>query len=147
LTLTIVDVFLLPAMLIITGFAIFAAYALGFSVLGVGLWLSDGRPMPEGLSGKFGLACLGACVAGLAWLVPVAGWFFVLGLTLLGIRTLAAFLLPNSPLCAARWRRCEGQSQGAGDRRRRDTHKRAELGESQGQRRGSTASGNCRSRR
>jgi hypothetical protein len=51
--------------------------------------------MPEGLLGKFALACLGAFVAGLAWLVPVAGWLFVLGLTLLGIGTLAAFVLPS----------------------------------------------------
>ena len=98
LMLTIVGVFLLPVMLILTGFAIFAGYALGSYVLGVGLWLAAGRPMPEGLAGKFGLACLGAFVAGLAWLVPVAGWFFVLGLTLLGIGTLAAFILPEGLL-------------------------------------------------
>ena len=51
--------------------------------------------MPEALVGEFALACLGAFVAGLAWLVPVAGWFFVLGLTILGIGTLAAFALPG----------------------------------------------------
>ena len=54
--------------------------------------------MPDGLLGKFGLACLGAFIAGLAWLVPVAGWFFVLALTLLGIGTLAAFALPRGLL-------------------------------------------------
>lgn len=95
LMLTIIGVFLLPVMLMITLLAIFAGYALGSYVLGVGLWLGVGRQMPEGLVGKFGLACLGALVAGLAWLVPVAGWFFVLALTLLGIGTLAAFALPN----------------------------------------------------
>lgn len=63
-------------------------------MLGVGLWLAGGWPMPEGLVGKFGLACLGAFVAGLAWAIPVAGWFFVLALTLMGIGTLAAFVLP-----------------------------------------------------
>lgn len=98
LMLTIVGVFLLPVMLMITGLAIFAGYALGSYVLGVGVWLGAGRPMPDGLPGKFGLACLGAFVAGLAWAVPVAGWFFVLGLTLLGIGTLAAFLLPGGLL-------------------------------------------------
>jgi cytoskeletal protein CcmA (bactofilin family) len=98
LMLTIVGVFLLPVMLIITAVAIFAGYALGSYVLGVGLWLQGGKSMPEGLAGKFGLACLGAFVAGLAWLVPVAGWFFVLGLTLLGIGTLAAFILPDGLL-------------------------------------------------
>ena len=92
LMLTIVGVFLLPVMLMITVLAIFAGYALGSYVLGVGLWLAMGRPMPDALLGKFGLACLGAFVAGLAWLVPVAGWFFVLGLTLMGIGTLAAFV-------------------------------------------------------
>jgi hypothetical protein len=95
LMLTIVGVFLLPVMLAITCVAIFAGYALGSYVLGVGLWLGIGRAMPAGLLGKFGLACLGAFVAGLAWLVPIAGWFFVLALTLLGIGTLAAFVLPD----------------------------------------------------
>ncbi len=95
LMLTIIGVFLLPVMLVITVAAIFAGYALGSYVLGVGLWLAAGRMMPEGLPGKFALACLGAFLAGLAWLVPVAGWFFVLGLTLLGIGTLAAFALPG----------------------------------------------------
>ena len=94
LMLTIIGVFLLPVMLMITVVAIFAGYALGSYVLGVGLWLAVGRPMPDGLLGKFGLACLGAFVAGLAWLIPIAGWFFVLALTLMGIGTLAAFALP-----------------------------------------------------
>ena len=98
LMLTIVGVFLLPVMLMITVMAIFAGYALGSYVLGVGLWLALGRPVPDGLPAKFGLACLGAFVAGLAWLVPVAGWFFVLALTLLGIGTLAAFILPGGLL-------------------------------------------------
>ncbi len=98
LILTIVGVFLLPVMLTITAFVIFAGYALGSYVLGVGLWLASGRQMPEGVPGKFGLACLGALVAGLAWLIPVAGWFFVLGLTMLGIGTLAAFVLPGNLL-------------------------------------------------
>jgi hypothetical protein len=98
LMLTIIGVFLLPVMLIVTCGAIFAGYALGSYVLGVGLWLAIGRPMPDALVGKFGLACLGAFVAGLAWLIPVAGWFFVLGLTLLGIGTLAAFVLPRGLL-------------------------------------------------
>lgn len=98
LMLTIIGVFLLPVMLIVTCVAILAGYALGSYVLGVGLWLGVGRPMPGGLLGKFGLACLGAFIAGLAWLVPVAGWFFVLALTLLGIGTLAAFLLPRGLL-------------------------------------------------
>lgn len=98
LMLTIIGVFLLPVMLILTCVAIFAGYALGSYVLGVALWLAAGRAMPEGLAGKFGLACLGAFVAGLAWLIPIAGWFFVLALTLLGIGTLAAFALPGGLL-------------------------------------------------
>jgi cytoskeletal protein CcmA (bactofilin family) len=98
LMLTIIGVILLPVMLIVTCVAIFAGYALGSYVLGAGLWLGVGRPMPEGLLGKFGLACLGAFIAGLAWLVPVAGWFFVLALTLMGIGTLAAFVLPRGLL-------------------------------------------------
>jgi hypothetical protein len=95
LSLTIIGVVLFPVMMLLTALAICAGYALGSYVLGVGLWLAIGRVMPEGLLGKFALACLGAFVAGLAWLVPVAGWLFVLGLTLLGIGTLAAFVLPS----------------------------------------------------
>lgn len=95
LMLTLVGVFLLPVMIVLTLLAIFAGYALGAYVLGVGLWLGVGRPMPYGLPGKFALACLGAFLAGLAWLVPVAGWIFVMGLTMLGIGTLAAFVLPG----------------------------------------------------
>lgn len=98
LMLTIVGVFLLPIMLTITALAIFAGYALGSYVLGVGLWLAGGWTMPAGVPGKFGLACLGAAVAGAAWAVPIAGWFFVLGLTMLGIGTLAAFVLPGNLL-------------------------------------------------
>ncbi|NUB46113.1 hypothetical protein GEU84_017095 [Fertoebacter nigrum] len=98
LMLTIVGVFLLPVMLAITGLAIVAGYALGSYMLGVGLWLAGGWKMPDGVPGKFGLACLGAAVAGAAWAVPVAGWFFVLGLTMLGIGTLAAFVLPGNLL-------------------------------------------------
>ncbi|MFN5827842.1 MAG: hypothetical protein ACK446_12670 [Rhodobacterales bacterium] len=98
LMLTIIGVFLLPVMLMITVVAIFAGYALGSYVLGVGVWLATGRLMPDHLPGKFGLACLGAFLAGLAWLIPVAGWFFVLGLTLLGIGTLAAFVVPPNLL-------------------------------------------------
>lgn len=104
LMLTIVGVFLLPVMLTVTAFAIFAGYALGSYVLGVGLWLAGGWPMPDGIPGRFGLACLGAAVAGAAWAVPVAGWFFVLGLTMWGIGTLAAFLVPaNLLLRRADW--------------------------------------------
>lgn len=95
LMLTIIGVFLLPVMLMITIVVICAGYALGSYVMGVGLWLAAGRAMPERLLGKFALACLGAFLAGLAWLVPVAGWFFVLGLTMLGIGTLAASALPG----------------------------------------------------
>jgi hypothetical protein len=95
LMLTIIGVFLLPVMLMITVVAIFAGYALGSYVLGVGLWQAGGWTMPQGLAGKFALACLGAFVAGLAWAIPVAGWFFVLALTMLGIGTLAAFALPD----------------------------------------------------
>ena len=52
-----------------------------------------GRVMPERLAGKFAVAWWGAFLAGLASLVPVAGWFFVPSLTMLEIGTLAAFVL------------------------------------------------------
>ena len=59
------------------------------------LWLGIERSMPGGLLGKLGLACLGAFIAGPAWLVSLAGWFFVLALKLPGIGTLATFALPR----------------------------------------------------
>jgi hypothetical protein len=96
LMLTIIGVFLFPVMMILTMLAICAGYALGTYVLAAKLWLASGRDIPAGLLGKFLLACLGALLAGLAWLVPVAGWFFVLGLTMLGVGTLAAFAVPES---------------------------------------------------
>jgi hypothetical protein len=96
LMLTIIGVFLFPVMMVVTMLAIFAGYALGSYVLAAKLWLASGRDMPVGLLGKFLLACLGAFLAGLAWLVPIAGWFFVLGLTMLGVGTLAAFAVPDS---------------------------------------------------
>ncbi len=95
LTMTLVGVILLPVMLTVTWLAALAGYVLGSYLLGVGIWLAVGRPMPDVLWGKFLLACLGALLTGLAWLVPVVGWIFVLGLILLGVGTLAAFVLPD----------------------------------------------------
>ena len=96
LALTLIGALLIPVAIVATIIAAFAGYALGSYVLGSALWLGFGRVMPEGLMGKFGLAVLGAAVVALAWLVPVLGWFFVLGVTLLGIGTLAALVLPGN---------------------------------------------------
>lgn len=96
LAMTLVGVFLIPVVVILVIIAVFAGYALGSYVLGSALWLAFGRVMPEGLMGKFGLAMLGATVVAVAWFVPILGWFFALGVTLMGIGTLAALVLPGN---------------------------------------------------
>lgn len=96
LAMTLVGVFLLPLVMIAVMVAVFAGYALGSYVLGSALWIAFGRAMPEGLIGKFGLAMLGAALVALAWFVPILGWFFALAVTLMGIGTLAALVLPGN---------------------------------------------------
>ncbi len=96
LAMTLVGALLIPVVIVLVIFAVFAGYALGSYVLGSALWMAFGRVMPEQLLGKFGLAMLGAAVVALGWLVPILGWFFALGVTLLGIGTLAALVLPGN---------------------------------------------------
>ena len=96
LALTLIGILLIPVVIVLLILACFAGYALGSYVLGSALWLAFGRSMPEGLLGKFGLALLGACVAALVWFIPIVGWFFAMGVTLLGIGTLAALALPGN---------------------------------------------------
>lgn len=64
--------------------------SVGSYVPGIDLGSAVGPAMPDGLVGKIALDVLGAF---LALLVPVAGWFVVLGLTMMGIGTLAVFAL------------------------------------------------------
>lgn len=98
LALTVVGIFLFPALMIIAMAVMFAGYALGAYVLGAALWLGLGRVMPIGLLGHFALTIAGALVVTVAMLVPVLGWFFALGVTLLGVGTLAALILPQTLL-------------------------------------------------
>ena len=94
--LTSIGVLLIPVVILLLIVACFAGYALGPCVLGSALWLAVGRPMPEALSGKFGVALFGAAMAALIWFMPILGWFFAMGVTLLGIGTLAAMMLPGN---------------------------------------------------
>lgn len=96
LAMTVVGLFLLPVVGIAVMVAVFAGYALGSYVLGSALWSGFGRVLPEALMGKVGLAMLGAALVALAWFVPILGWFFALGVTLLGIGTLSALVLPGN---------------------------------------------------
>ncbi|MGV8987567.1 MAG: hypothetical protein ACOH2H_14940 [Cypionkella sp.] len=96
LALTIVGIFLIPVVVVLVIAAIFAGYALGSYVLGSALWQAFGRAMPDKLLGKFGMAMLGAAVVAVLWFVPILGWFLALGVTLLGIGTLAALVLPGN---------------------------------------------------
>jgi hypothetical protein len=96
LAMTIIGLVLIPVVIVLLIIAWLAGYALGGYVLGSALWLAFGQKMPEALLGKFGLALLGAGVVAAAWFVPIVGWFLALGVTLLGIGTLSAMVLPGN---------------------------------------------------
>ena len=98
LALTLVGIFLFPALMVLAMVVMFAGYALGSYVLGAALWVAFGRVMPSALLGHFALTLCGAAVVSVVWLVPVLGWFFALGVTLLGVGTLAAMILPAQVL-------------------------------------------------
>lgn len=101
LVFTLVGVLLVPFVFFLTWLVLFCGYALGAYVIGAWVWRTAGRAMPEGFWGRFGVATLGAFLTALAWLVPVLGWFFVMGLTLVGVGALAAHVLPRNLLLHA----------------------------------------------
>lgn len=98
LALTLVGILLIPPILLMTGLVLFAGYVLGVYVLGAGVWQGVGRVVPEHFPGRMGIAALGAVLTGIAALVPVLGWFFVLALTLWGVGALVAAMMPREPL-------------------------------------------------
>lgn len=98
LALTLVGILLIPPVLLITGFVLFAGYVLGVYVLGAGVWQGLGRTVPVHFPGRMGIAALGAVLTGIAALVPVLGWFFVLALTLWGVGALVAAMMPREPV-------------------------------------------------
>lgn len=98
LALTLVGILLIPPILLITGLILFAGYVLGVYVLGAGVWQGFGKTIPDSFPGRFGIAALGAVLTGIAALVPILGWLFVMGLTLLGVGVLGASVLPRQPL-------------------------------------------------
>ena len=75
---------------LLAGALIFAGYVAGSYVLGVGLWQAAGRPLPDDIGHKAGLAMLGALVAGLVALVPMLGWLAWFALVFLGLGALAS---------------------------------------------------------
>ena len=96
LAMTLIGLVLIPVVMVLMLFAWAGGYALGSYVLGSALWTGFGRAMPTRLPGKFGLAMLGAALVALVWFLPFVGWLFMLGVTLLGIGTLAAIMLPGN---------------------------------------------------
>jgi len=88
LALTVIGIPLTLAAILLAGLAAYAGYVMGSYILGVGLWRAIGRPVPEGVLHKAGLAVLGALIAGLIALIPFAGWLFVLALSLGGLGTI-----------------------------------------------------------
>jgi hypothetical protein len=89
LALTVIGIPLLFAALLLAGLVGYAGYVMGAYILGVGIWLRLGNPMPEDVLPKAGLALLGAFVAGIVALIPFLGWLVVLALALTGAGAIA----------------------------------------------------------
>jgi hypothetical protein len=91
---TLVGLLLVPAILLVVGFAALAGYVVAAYAFGVGLILVVGRPEPYSLAERAIAAGVGALVAALVGLVPIVGWIFVLALSITGIGALVReFLL------------------------------------------------------
>ncbi len=89
LALTVIGIPLLFAALLLAGLIGYAGYVMGSYILGVGIWLRLGNPMPETVLPKAGLALLGAFVAAIVALIPLLGWIAVLALSLAGAGAIA----------------------------------------------------------
>jgi hypothetical protein len=84
LLISVVGIFVSPAMAFLAGLLGFAGYVIGAYSLGAGLLGAVGRGEPDSLGQRALAAFVGALVAGLVALIPLLGWVFVLGLVLMG---------------------------------------------------------------
>jgi len=89
------------AALLIAAIAAYAGYVMGSYILGVGVWRAVGRPLPNGVVQKAGLAVLGALVAALIGLIPFAGWLFNMALAFGGLGTIVMVWRESRALAAA----------------------------------------------
>ncbi len=85
---TIIGIFMVPAMIIISLIAGFIGYVVGTYAFGVGLLLAIGRSEPDTLGERAIAAGVGALLTGLLVLIPFIGWLFMISLTLAGVGAL-----------------------------------------------------------
>ena len=82
---TIIGIFLAPAMIVLALIAGFFGYVVGAYTFGVGLLLAIGRGEPDTLGERALAAGVGSLLTGLIVLIPFLGWLFMVALTLTGI--------------------------------------------------------------
>jgi hypothetical protein len=100
LAMTVVGLLLLPAAILFAVLGFVAGYVMGSYILGVGLWRSIGKPLPDTWQRKAGLAVLGAGVAGLIVLIPLVGWLIWLLLVFAGLGGIAGAIFGAKPQAA-----------------------------------------------
>ncbi|MGB0496737.1 MAG: hypothetical protein ACPGID_00230 [Rubricella sp.] len=93
---TIVGILIMPFLFLVAGLLAYLGYVLGAYILGVGIWMAFGREEPGTLPLKFALACLGALVVALTLVIPLLGWLFTLGITVLGVGAMTARLMAGA---------------------------------------------------
>jgi len=84
LAMTLIGMFLTPAVLVLAILLGVAGYFIAVYAFGVGLLMAAGRAEPASLGERVLAGALGAVVAGLIGLVPLVGWLFVFALGLAG---------------------------------------------------------------
>lgn len=82
---TVIGIFLAPAMIVLALIVGFFGYVIGAYSFGVGLLLAIGRGEPVTLGERALAAGVGSLLTGLIVLVPFFGWLFMIALTLAGV--------------------------------------------------------------
>jgi hypothetical protein len=82
---TVIGIFLVPAMIVLALIVGFFGYVVGAYSFGVGLLLAIGRSEPDSLGDRALAAGVGSLLTGLIVLIPFLGWLFMIALTLAGI--------------------------------------------------------------
>lgn len=82
---TVIGIFVAPAMVILALISGFFGYVVGAYTFGVGVLLAIGRGEPTSLGERSLAAGLGALLTGLIVLIPFLGWLFMIALTLAGV--------------------------------------------------------------
>ncbi|HSF91143.1 MAG TPA: hypothetical protein VLA51_02945 [Paracoccaceae bacterium] len=98
---TIIGIFVAPAMIIIGLCVGLLGYVLGAYILGVGAMIAVGRPQPENFGQRAIAAIVGATIAGLIVLIPLLGWIFAMALALVGTGALTITVLRPAFFVAA----------------------------------------------